>query len=505
MIFSENSSTANFANTILACKYFRVAYFHASMVRDSCKIRANIVRGLASCSRKEESMTVRSAKYPNFLRKLIKEAGLTVKDVAEESGIPLRTLFEYCKGDIPVPRTKLKDIATVIGCSPHYLVPPITQRGFELLHPTDESVDHWLTAGVLSNLDTLRRDLFIQMGKLITAAGIPLIGPSEHILNPDAWERLLATLDKPARTDEATLIHLETLTDTYWSLYRTAIAKMDLLSSVYGHFMTVTRLLKTHQTIVVQFRLCSIVSNTAQILGEIYYDMGKIEDAKTYYELARRAADEVGNRALKATALGREGFLPVYLGQPSEALPLLKEAYKLADGSATGQTKAWIAMMEAEALARIEGKEEACLSTLKKVDDVFHEEGIEREEAPNKDDRKWTGFNQPTLIGYKGTCFLHIHQPEEARSMLLVTLDTLPPGPTRRRSLVLADLALSYVHSQEIEEACRTATQALVYTAQSKSPRSLQRLRQFQQTLQPWRNLACVRRFTNAMKILETA
>jgi predicted transcriptional regulator len=40
-------------------------------------------------------MAAESAKYPNYLRKLIKEAGLTVKDVADESGVPLRTLFEY--------------------------------------------------------------------------------------------------------------------------------------------------------------------------------------------------------------------------------------------------------------------------------------------------------------------------------------------------------------------------------------------------------------------------
>ncbi len=448
-------------------------------------------------------MAAEPAKYPNYLRKLIKEAGLTVKDVAEESGIPLRTLFEYCKGDIPVPRKKLEDIAAVLGCSPHHLVPSLPSRGLDLLQFTGEEVNHWMSTGVLTNLDKLRRDLFIQMGKLATVAGISLFGPSEDILSPDAWERLLATLDKPARTDESTLIHLETLTDTYWSLYRTAIAKTDLLSSVSGHLMTVTRLLKAHQPIAVQFRLCSIISNTAQILGEIYYDMDRIEDARNFYRLAGRAADEVDNRALKATAIGREGFLPVSLGKPYEALPLLREAYALAEKSTTGQTKAWVAMMEAEALARIEGKKEECLTMLKRVEEVFHEENTGIEEAPNKDDRKWTGFTQPTLIGYKGTCFLHLRRPEEARSMLLTTLDTLPPGPTRRRSLVLTDLALSYVQSREIEEACETATLALVYTAQSKSPRSLQRLKHFQKTLQPWRNLACVRRFANAMKILE--
>jgi tetratricopeptide (TPR) repeat protein len=449
-------------------------------------------------------MTTESGKYPNYLRKLIKEAGLTIKDVAEETGIPLRTLFEYCKGNIPVPRKRREDIAAVLGCSPHCLVSPLPSRDLDLLQCTGEEVNYWMSTGVLTTLDKLRRDLFIQIGKLATVTSLSLFEPSEDILSPDAWERLLTVLDKPARIDESTLIHLETLTDTYWSLYRTAIAKTDLLSSASGHLTTVTRLLKAQQPLAVQFRLCSIISNTAQILGEIYYDMDRIEDARNYYRLAIRAADEVDNRALKATAIGREGFLPVSLGKPYEALPLLREAYALAEKSTTGQTKAWVAMMEAEALARIEGEKEECLTVLKRVEEVFHEENTGMEEGPNKDDRKWTGFTQPTLLGYKGTCLLHLHQPEEARSLLLTALDTLHPGPTRRRSLVLTDLALSYVQSREIEEACEMATLALVCTAQSKSPRSLQRLKHFKKTLQPWRNLACVRRFANAMNILES-
>ncbi len=447
-------------------------------------------------------MTDNSAKYPNRLRESIKQAGLTVKEAAEESGIPLRTLFDYCKGDVSIPRKKLEDIAAVLGYSPYHLVPASTRINHGLLQSSTEYATVWIPTGVINNLDILRRDLLVQMSKLATVAGLSLLGPVEDILNPDAWDRLLTTLEKPARTDEATLVHLETLTDTYWSLYRTAIAKSDLLSSVSGHLMTVARLLKTTQPIAVQFRLCSIASNTAQILGEIYYDIDKINDAKIYYRLAASAAEEVGNHALKATALGREGFLPVYQGKPDEALPLLREAYVLAEKSTTGVTRAWVGMMEAEALSKIEGREKECLSVLQKVEDVFLEVDV-YQEAPNQDDRKWTGFNRPTLIGYKGACLLHLRQPEEARSMLLATLEQLPSGPTRRRSLILTDLALSYVQNQEIEEACKTATQALIYTAQAKSPRSLQRLKSFQKTLQPWRNLACVRRLQNAMRIVE--
>lgn len=446
-------------------------------------------------------MVGNSARYPNRLKEAIKLAGLTIKEVADETNIPLRTLTDYCAGKVPVPRKKLEDIALVIGCSSQTLVPAIARANL-VEYPEGQTYD-WITTGAFNRLDKLRRDILLYMKRLTSLAGVSLLVPQDELFHPDAWERLLLTLDKSSRADNATLIHLEQLTDTYWELYRTAIAKNDLLSSVSGHLITVTRLLKTSQPIATQFRLCSIVSNAAQILGEICYDIDNLDAAKTYYDVAAKAADEVGNHALQATALGRRGFLPVYKGAPQEALPLLREASILAQGRTTGKTRAWIMMMEAEALSRIGGKERECLSVIKKVEDVFGEENIYQEKAPNKDDRIWTGFNYSTMIGYKGACFLNLNKPEEARSMLHLALEDLPSGPTRRRSLILADLAQSYIQSQEIEGACNTAMQALVRTAQSKSPRALQRLRAFQKNLRPWRNLTCVRRFNSAMHILE--
>ena len=98
---------------------------------------------------------------------------------------------------------------------------------------------------------------------------------------------------------------------------------------------------------------------------------------------------------------------------------------------------------------------------------------------------------------------MDLHEPEEARPLLLSSLVNLSPGPTRNRSLLLANLALSYVQSQEIEVACDTTTQALVCAAQAKSLRALKRLRQVQQELRPWQSVAGVKRFSRAMRAVE--
>jgi tetratricopeptide (TPR) repeat protein len=280
------------------------------------------------------------------------------------------------------------------------------------------------------------------------------------------------------------------------------MVKADVQSSVSGYLMTITRLLKTSQPAGVQYRLCSLVSNAAQILGEISYDLDRIVEAEQYYQLAARAATEVDNRVLEATALGRHGFLPIHKGSPASGLPKLEQAIQLTQVAVTGKTQAWALMLEAEALARIPGKKNSCLSILNKVEEVRHTNPLPQEDGPNRDDRKWTGFSEASQNAYKGACLLHLHESEQAQVLLQGALDKLGPGPTKRRSLILTDLAETYLQSQDVEQACKLTTEALIIAAQAQSARSIQRLKNFQRQLGPWQEVGCVRQFNNAIKMV---
>lgn len=342
-------------------------------------------------------------------------------------------------------------------------------------------------------MDQLRRKLLQQ---LLNAASTPLFLSHKDIINTDAWERLSLALHNPYHTDKATLTHLEAVTNTHWELYRSAISKADLLSSVSGHLFTVAQLLRDTQPLDVQNRLCCIASNTAQILGEVYFDMGDTKAAEAYYTLAIELAHEVDNHALKAIALGRTGFLSIYHRKYEKALPMLREAFSLAEDTTTGKTKAWIAMMEAEALSNLKRKN-ACFSTLEKTESVFEQERI-----PDGADKHWTGFTQSTMAGYKGICYVRLELPGNAQPLLNAALEALPVGPTRRKALVLSDLATTYVQQNEVENACEIATQALLCAAQTKSSRALARLLEFQKGLQKWKDTRYVKRFNDHIRIM---
>ncbi len=158
-------------------------------------------------------------------------------------------------------------------------------------------------------------------------------------------------------------------------------------------------------------------------------------------------------------------------------------------------------MMEAEALCRLDGAQDKCLSVLQKVDEIFDEDTPEQyTQLLHGDDKKWTGFTHAVMMGYKGSCYLHLQRPGDARSLLLSAVQELPAGFSQRYSRTLADLATTYVQSQDIEEACKIATEALISAAHAKSPRALRRLQSFQETLRPWQSLTCVKRFNSAIR-----
>ena len=155
-------------------------------------------------------------------------------------------------------------------------------------------------------------------------------------------------------------------------------------------------------------------------------------------------------------------------------------------------------MMEAETLSNLKKKDD-CLFTLEKTEEVF-----DQDRSPTGEDKHWTGFTYATMMGYKGSCYIRLQLPHEAQSMLNTALNDLPSGPTRRKSLLLSELALTYIQQKEIEEACKIASQALLCAAQTKSPRALKSLKDIQRELRGWRDTSYVKRFNHHLNFVKS-
>jgi hypothetical protein len=156
-------------------------------------------------------------------------------------------------------------------------------------------------------------------------------------------------------------------------------------------------------------------------------------------------------------------------------------------------TRAWLSAVEAEAFANM-CDEPACRKALDRSELFLAVAQPAEVPLPR--------FNYSTLLGYKGVCALRLKQPEQAQSVLHESLKIMEPHRLRHKSIVLVDLATSYVLQQEIEEACRCASQSLMLIAELKSSRVFQRVMSLRVQLEPWQTTAAVKRLDEQIAVV---
>ncbi len=93
----------------------------------------------------------------------------------------------------------------------------------------------------------------------------------------------------------------------------------------------------------------------------------------------------------------------------------------------------------------------------------------------------------------RGACATRLKEPQVALAALEEGLDVPGSEASKRRALVLSDLAENFVLTGEVEEACERAGEAFDIGAQLGSYRVLQRVREVRSHLSWYRDVAAVR------------
>jgi tetratricopeptide (TPR) repeat protein len=356
--------------------------------------------------------------HPNYLRKWIDLRGYKVKRLADQTGIPLRTLWEYIGERVAIEPDRLKTLAAVLSCSPEQLV-----LGYAKFSGSDE-------------MNKKRRELL----QLLGIAGAALLFPS---LDVD-WERIGDSLLKPSHLDAIVIQDLEAINGKYWSLYLATTSKSSVLDGVLGQLKMLVQFLRESHTSTVHQRICALSSDLSQLAGEIFFDRHEYTAAQACYIFAASAAKEAKAFDLGASAFVRHAFLPIYEEEFEDALPLLKEAQRLAlRGDQSLPTRFWIAAVEAEAESGVHNLA-ACQSALDRANGVVDLQGS----VP-----PWTRFDGSRLPALRGACYVRLVQPDLAAASLKEALAQYTK-PGRKRGMVLMDLAIAALQFKDIEQAC---------------------------------------------------
>jgi tetratricopeptide (TPR) repeat protein len=175
----------------------------------------------------------------------------------------------------------------------------------------------------------------------------------------DGWffgaiERIRRRLDEAllgATVSVAMLDHWEGMTGEYGRQYMT-VPPMRLLCDVLLDLGDVRRMCEQRQPLEFVERLCRLAARLAGLAGMTMIDAGDHRLARSFFSTARTAADETGDRHLRAWVAVRESLVPLYYGDPAQAAAAARAAADLA-GHQPSVAGVMAPVVEARALARM--------------------------------------------------------------------------------------------------------------------------------------------------------
>lgn len=298
----------------------------------------------------------------------------------------------------------------------------------------------------------LRRTLL----QLLAGAGVALDG---QILGAaDGVRRRMDDTLVGATVSPTMLDQWEETAQGYGQQYMST-TPLRLLCDVLLDFSEVRRMCQQRQPVELQERLCRIAAQLSGLSGVIMIDLGDHRLSRSFFRTARTAADETGDRALRSWVTVREALVPMYYGDPREALHLARRAQDLA-GRTPNVAAAMAPIMEARALGMLvkRGRKEAIPSAkraLARGQAVFGQLGKE-----SVSDTAF-GYTDRQLAFHMGDTFANVGDHQNADESLRRALTMYPGSEELDRTLIWLDRATCRLSEGEPEEAVRTASETV--------------------------------------------
>jgi tetratricopeptide (TPR) repeat protein len=227
----------------------------------------------------------------------------------------------------------------------------------------------------------------------------------------------------------------------------------QLLGESVLDFVEVQQLLQRRQPSDHRLRLCRVASQLAATAGMALVALGEHREARSWYRTAQLAADETGDRSMRAWLLAREAVIPFYFGSPLAAAQLTERARMVAGNTACA-TAAWAPALEARSLARL-GRRDDALAAMRIAENVFA-----RLAADQISDTGY-GYTERQLRWHIGSMYTTLGDTRRAQLALDEALTLYAPTEHLDRALIAMDQATGLMQVGEAATACQVTTYSL--------------------------------------------
>ena len=263
------------------------------------------------------------------------------------------------------------------------------------------------------------------------------------------------------------------------------IPSHHLLGPVLAHLDQIHRLIE-------QFGwskdLASTAANTSLLAAWLADHLRDDRSAGQHHRAAVVYAQRAGRPALEAYMAGCMGFWAGQVHLLDEAARCLAHARSVAPPEA----KARLAVFEASVQGWARDTT-GCLRSLDRADEA----------TALDSDPLWPEafvFDEARVTRYRGGCASDVGLVDMALPALEQALVAAPTGLSKSRGRILADLAMTQVHADEIDEACRLTGEAFDVAAGMSYTRLLGRVQEVRRAFPaPWKGAQSVRELDETM------
>ncbi|GGO00163.1 hypothetical protein GCM10010116_00220 [Microbispora rosea subsp. aerata] len=234
-----------------------------------------------------------------------------------------------------------------------------------------------------------------------------------------------------------------------------------MLCDVMLEFAAVRKALDRRQPIDVQERLCRMAAQLAGLSGMLMIDLGDQRMARSFFRTGRMAADETGDRALRAWVTAREALVPLYYGDPREALTLAKKSRDLA-GHTPCAARTMAPVVEARALAKIAGVNGSRHEVVEQAKRALHRARAAFQQMSDSDrEDPAFGYTERQLYFYQGDVLVKLGQTVEADVILQQALDKYTDEDLLDQTLIRFDRAMCRLIEGDVDAALKLGWEAI--------------------------------------------
>ncbi|MGH3712178.1 MAG: helix-turn-helix transcriptional regulator [Micromonosporaceae bacterium] len=321
-----------------------------------------------------------------------------------------------------------------------------------------------------------------------------LLADVEEVASSTDASRLLFALRSPSQVDSATIAGLGDQLAAIGQRYEHT-PSAALLAEAGELHAQVALLLSNVGTDQLRRELFALQATSATCLGQLVWDASGRRDhlsTRAYYDQAVSAAQETGDVVAEGHARLRSSFVHLYgrpvVRDPVAGRDLAETAVASADGTSHALAGlAWLHVGEAHAMT---SEYRLCEKALAQAEQHFNNFSA--------DDPGAELFSSSQFGRLSGSCYLFLGSPERAEPILQATVAQLGDRQ-KSRSLVLGNLALSFIRQRKLDEATATLHNAIDILEQSRGAAGLTIAFGAGRELYPWRAEPAVQDVTDRL------